>query len=182
MRNNLKCSCFLLRNLGLLFFFFQSLTITVLQQIGKVHDHQYRVLLCTFIRMLSYFPQDVSQHAPDFFRIFSGLFENIPRNVSGMFGDISRNVWGHSLKCFGTFPGMFGDIPPIPCVPRIRLLSNSVKYYRHYLICKFDFTCQLFFITYKLTSDKRNHLNFKGNFYYQTLFNIFISTPLIPNV
>ena len=121
MRNNLKCSCSLLRNLGLLFFFFQSLTVTVLQQIGKVHDHQYRVLLCTFIRKLSYVPQDVLQHDPDYFRIFSGLFENIPRNVwrhspeclrtfPGMFGDILWNIWRHSPEQLRTFPGMFGDI------------------------------------------------------------------------
>ena len=88
MRINLKCSYFLSRSLGLLFFFFQSLTITVLQQIGKVHDHQDRVLLCTFIRTLSYFPHYVLQHAPDYFRIFSGLFENIPE----MFNDIPRNI------------------------------------------------------------------------------------------
>ena len=53
MRNNSKVSFFLLRNLVLLFLFFQSLTVTVPQQIGKVHDHQYRVLLCTFTRKLS---------------------------------------------------------------------------------------------------------------------------------
>ena len=113
MRNNLKVSCFLSRNLGFLFFFLfltfgslmkhepkfcqhepkfpgtifnqadqkQTLSVTVLQQIGKVHDHQYRVLLCTFIRNLSYFPQNVLQHATDYFRIFSGFFEDIPRNI-----------------------------------------------------------------------------------------------------
>ena len=59
---------------------------------------------------------------PDYFRIFSGLFGDIPRNVwghspeylttfPGMFGDIPRNVWGHSPECLGTFSGMFGDIP-----------------------------------------------------------------------
>ena len=100
MRINLKCSCFLLRILGLHFFFFQSLPITVFQQIGKVHDHQYRGLLCTFIRTLSYFPQDFLQHASDYFRIFSGWLENIPWNVKR-----------HSPGCLATFPGMFGDIP-----------------------------------------------------------------------
>ena len=142
MRINLKCSCFLLRSIGLLFFFFQSLTITVLQQIGKVHGNQYRLLLCAFIRMLSYFPQDVLQHAPVYFRIFSGLFENNPRNVqrhspeclatfTRMFEDIPQNVWRHFPECLGSFPGMFEDIPwnvwrhspeynipPIPHVPR----------------------------------------------------------------
>ena len=131
MRNNLKVSCFLSRNLGFLFFFLfltfgslmkhepkfcqhepkfpgtifnqadqkQTLSVTVLQQIGKVHDHQYRVLLCTFIRNLSYFPQNVLQHATDYFRIFSGFFEDIP-----------RNVWRYSPEY---------NIPPIPRVPRI---------------------------------------------------------------
>ena len=126
MRNNLKVSCFLSRNLGFLFFFLfltfgslmkhepkfcqhepkfpgtifnqadqkQTLSVTVLQQIGKVHDHQYRVLLCTFIRNLSYFPQNVLQHAADYFRIFSGFFEDIP-----------RNVWRYSQECLRTFPG-----------------------------------------------------------------------------
>ena len=154
MRNNLKVSCFLSRNLGFLFFFLfltfgslmkhepkfcqhepkfpgtifnqadqkQTLSVTVLQQIGKVHDHQYRVLLCTFIRNLSYFPQNVLQHATYYFRIFSGFFEDIPRNVwrhspeylatfPGMFEDIPRNVWRHSSECLRTFPGMFGHIP-----------------------------------------------------------------------
>ena len=130
MKNNLKVSCFLSRNLGFLFFFLfltfgslmkhepkfcqhepkfpgtifnqadqkQTLSVTVLQQIGKVHDHQYQVLLCTFIRNLSYFPQNVL-HAPDYFRILSGFFEGIP-----------RNVWRHSPEY---------NIPPIPRVPRI---------------------------------------------------------------
>ena len=154
MRNNLKVSCFLSRNLGFLFFFLfltfgslmkhepkfcqhepkfpgtifnqadqkQTLSVTVLQQIGKVHDHQYRVLLCTFIRNLSYFPQNVLQHAADYFRIFSGFFENIPRNVwrhlaeylakfPRIFGNILRNVWRHSPECLRKFPRMFGDIP-----------------------------------------------------------------------
>ena len=93
----------------------------VLQQIGKVHDHQYRVVLWTFIRKLSYAPQDVLQHTPDYFRIFSGLFENIPQNVwqhfpeclgtfHGMFEEITRNVWQHSPEY---------NILPIPRVPLI---------------------------------------------------------------
>ena len=42
------------------------------------------------------------------------------------------------------------------------------KFYRHYLIYKiykYNFTFLLFRITYKLTSDKKNNLKFKGNFY-----------------
>ena len=154
MRNNLKVSCFLSRNLGFLFFFLfltfgslmkhepkfcqhepkfpgtifnqadqkQTLSVTVFQQIGKVHDHQYRVLLCTFIRNLSYFPHNVLQHATDYFRIFSVFLEDIPRNVlghspeclttfPGMFGDIPRNVLGHSPECLATFSGIIEDIP-----------------------------------------------------------------------
>ena len=132
MRNNLKVSCFLSRNLGFLFFFLfltfgslmkhepkfcqhepkfpgtifnqadqkQTLSVTVLQQIGKVLDHQYRVLLRTFIRNLSYFPQNVLQQATDYFQILSGFFE-----------DILRNVWRHSPEYLATFPGKSGDIP-----------------------------------------------------------------------
>ena len=103
------------------FWFTYETSVTVLQQIGKVHDHQYRALLCTFIRNLSYFPQSVLQHATDYFQIFSGFFEDIP-----------QNVWRHSPECLRSFPGVFGDIPrnvwehspeynipPIPRVPRI---------------------------------------------------------------
>ena len=132
MRNDLKISCFLSRNLGIFFFFLfltfsslmkhepkfcqhepkfpgaifnqadqkQTLSVTVLQQIGKVHDHHYRMLLCTFIRNLSYFPHNVLQHATDYFRIFSGFFE-----------DILRNVWRHSPENLATFPGLFDHIP-----------------------------------------------------------------------
>ena len=150
MRNNLKISCFLSRNLGILFFFFfftfgslmkherkfpgtifnqadqkQTLSVTVLQQIGKVLDHQYRVLLRTFIRNLSYFPQNVLQHATDYFQIFSGFFE-----------DILRNVWRHSPENLATFPGMFEDIPRnvwphspeynIPPIPRVSRIPSPV--------------------------------------------------------
>ena len=112
MRINLKCSCFLLRSLGLLFFFFQSLTITILQQIGKVHDHQYRVLLCN--RMFGDIPRNVWRHSPECLRTFLGMFEGIPRNVwwtfPGIFGDVAQNVWQH-------FPEY--NFPPIPRVPRI---------------------------------------------------------------
>ena len=126
MRNNLKCSCFLLRNLGLLFFFFQSLTITVLQQIG---NHQYRVLLYTFIRKLSYIhrmfcnmPQIIFEYSLDCLRTFPGMFGDIARNVwghspeclgtyPGIFGNIPRDVWGHSAECMWTFSGIFEDIP-----------------------------------------------------------------------
>ena len=79
------------------------------------------MLLCTFIRNLSFFLQNVLQHAADYFRIFSGFFEGIPRNVwlhsleylatfTEMFEDIPWNVWGHSPEY---------SIPPIPRVPRI---------------------------------------------------------------
>ena len=157
MRNNLKVSCFLSRNLGFLFFFLfltfgslmkhepkfcqhepkfpgtifnqadqkQTLSVTVLQQIGKVLDHQYRVLLRTFIRNLSYFPQNVLQHATDYFQIFSGFFE-----------DILRNVWRHSPENLATFPGMFEDIPRnvwphspeynIPPIPRVSRIPSPV--------------------------------------------------------
>ena len=37
----------------------------------------------------------------------------------GMFDDIPRNISRHSPKCLRTLPGMFGNIPPIPCVSRI---------------------------------------------------------------
>ena len=91
------------------------------QSMTKYYNQRYRVLLCTFIRTLSYFLQDGLQNAPDYFRIFSGLFENISRNVwrhspeclrifPGIFGDIPRNVWRHSPECLRTFPGLFGDI------------------------------------------------------------------------
>ena len=132
MKNNLKASCFLSRNLDFLFFFLfltfgslmkheskfcqlepkfldtifnqadqkQTLSVTVLQQIGKVHDHQYQVLLCTVIRNLSYFPQNILRHTTGYFRIFSGFSEDIP-----------RNIWRHSPECLATFPGMIGDIP-----------------------------------------------------------------------
>ena len=66
----------------------------VLQQIGKIHDHQYQVLLCTFIRNLSYVPQNVL-HAPDYFRIL-WIFR------------------GHSPECLATFLGMFGTFPLFP--------------------------------------------------------------------
>ena len=35
---------------------------------------------------------------------------------------------------------------------------------------------------YKLPIDEKNNLDFKRNFYFQTLFNIFILTPLTPEV
>ena len=144
MRNNLKVSFFLSRNLGFLFFFLfltfgslikhepkfcqhepkfpgtifnqadqkQTLTVTVLQQIGKVHDHQYRVLLCTFI---------IFEYSLDFLRTFPEMFGDILRNIwrhspeclatfPGIF-DIPRNIWRHSPECLVTFPRIFGDIP-----------------------------------------------------------------------
>ena len=76
----------------------------VLQQIGKIHDHQYQVLLCTFIRNLSYVPQNVL-HAPDYFRILSGFFEGIP-----------RNVWRHSSECLGHSP-YSPHFVPRSCIP-----------------------------------------------------------------
>ena len=75
-----------------------NLRIRLCQQIGKVY-HQYRVLLCKYIRKLSYFTQNVLQQALDYFRKFSGLFEDIP-----------RKVWQHSPEY---------NIHPIPRVPRI---------------------------------------------------------------
>ena len=75
----------------------QNLTATIFQQIGKVHDQQYPALLCTLIGMRS---QDVLQHTPECFPIFSGLFK-----------DILRDVWQHFLECLPTFSGMFGDSP-----------------------------------------------------------------------
>ena len=98
------------------------------QSMTKYYNQRYRVLLCTFIRTLSYFLQDGLQNAPDYFRIFSGLFGNISRNVwrhspeclatfprmfediPGLFGDIFRNVWRHSPECLRTFPRMISDI------------------------------------------------------------------------
>ena len=78
--------------------------------------------MCTFIRNLSYFPQNVLQHATYYFRIFSGFyrgyspeclatFPGIFGDIPGIFGDIPQNIWGHSPECLRTFPGMFGDIP-----------------------------------------------------------------------
>ena len=40
-----------------------------------------------------------------------------------------------------------------------------MKFYGHYLIYKYIFNFSLFCTTYKL-NDKKNHLNFKGNFYF----------------
>ena len=41
-----------------------------------------------------------------------------------------------------------------------------IKFYRHYLIYKYNFTFLLFYTTYKLTNGKKNHLDFKENFYF----------------
>ena len=108
------------------------------------------MLLCTFIRNLSYFPQNVLQHATYYFRIFSGFFEDIP-----------RNIWRHSPECMATLPGIFGDIPrkfediprnvwphspeynipPIPRVPRIPFPVPVflVLYIAHYLLIHYIF-------------------------------------------
>ena len=103
----------------------------------KYYNQRYRVLLCTFIRTLSYFLQDGLQNAPDYFRIFSGLFENISRNVwrhspeclrifPGIFGDIPRNVWGHFPDCLATFPKMFEDISLTECLAIFRRIFGDI--------------------------------------------------------
>ena len=74
-------------------------------------------------------PRNRWWYSPEYLGPFSGMFEDIPRNVwrhfrniwrhsseclatfPGIFGDIPRNVWRHSLEYLATFPGMFGDIP-----------------------------------------------------------------------
>ena len=56
----------------------------------------------------------------------------------------------------------------------------TIKFYRHYLIYKYNLTFSLFCMTCKLTTMK-NHLK-KGNFYFQALFNIFILTSLTPKI
>ena len=59
-----------------------------------------------------------------------------------------------------------------------------IKFYCDYIIYahmyKYNFTFSLSCTTCQLTNDKKNNLDFKGNFYFQTLFNIFILTPLTP--
>ena len=96
------------------FWFTYETSVTVLQQIGKVHDHQYQALLCTFIRNLSYFPECFTTchrlfsnllwifrgHSPECLATFPGMFEVIP-----------RSVWRHSPECLRSFPGMFENIP-----------------------------------------------------------------------
>ena len=152
MRNNLKVSCFLSRNLGFLFFFLfltfgslmkhepkfcqhepkfpgtifnqadqkQTLSVTVLQQIGKVHDHQYRVLLCTFsktfhtfhrtfynmLQIIFEYSLDFSKTFPEQSRTFTGMFGDIPMIVS----DIPQNFWRHSQE-YNILP-----IPRVPCI------------------------------------------------------------------
>ena len=42
----------------------------------------------------------------------------------------------------------------------------TIKFYRHYLIYKYNFAFSLFCTTYKLTNDKKNNLDSKENFYF----------------
>ena len=51
-----------------------------------------------------------------------------------------------------------------------------IKFYHHYLICKYDFTCSLFQTTCKLKNDRK----VIPNLYFSNLSKIFISTPLTP--
>ena len=67
------------------------------------------------------------------------------------------------------------------CMYTILFQLMTIKFYRHYFICRYNFNHSHFRRTNKLTNNIKP-LNFKGNFFFQTLSNIFILTPLTPKV
>ena len=52
-------------------------------------------------------PRNVLGHSPECFMTFPGCLATFP----GMFYNIPRNVWRHSPECLVKFPGMFYNIP-----------------------------------------------------------------------